>query len=261
MNRTLLLGVAAVLAAAPACAASPFDGTWTVDLKTMKLPAKPRSYLLKSGTYTCSTCTPPITVAADGAFHKTAENPYFDEVSVTVVDPKTVKQVQRKGGKVIGETSIAVAPDNKTAVYTFSDASGSGTPVTGKGLFERVAAAPAGAHAISGSWKSSTSSEVSNNGLALTFKLENNRLSMTSPTGSSYVAPLDGSEALVMGDPGWTTVSVKQTGPQTLVETDYRDHKPIAVLTMTVSPDGKAMSVLTQDKLRDTTSSYTANKQ
>jgi hypothetical protein len=102
---------------------------------------------------------------------------------------------------------------------------------------------------------------VSENGLMVTYKVEGDSLSMTSPTGQSYVAKLDGTEAPYKGDPGTTSVSVKSMGKNTIEETDKRDGKVISVAHMTIAADGKTMTVKVEDKLHGTSSQFTASKQ
>jgi hypothetical protein len=48
-------------------AASPFDGTWKVDLNSAQFPEKPQIVVLQNGTFQCSTCDPKINVKADGS--------------------------------------------------------------------------------------------------------------------------------------------------------------------------------------------------
>jgi len=86
-------------------------------------------------------------------------------------------------------------------------------------------------------------------------------LSMSNPTGQSYTAKLDGTEAPYKGDPGTTSVSVKKVNKNTLEETDKRDGKVIAVARITVSADGKSLAVAVEDKLHGTSSHFTATKQ
>jgi hypothetical protein len=86
-------------------------------------------------------------------------------------------------------------------------------------------------------------------------------LTMTTPTGQSYTAKLDGTEARYKGDPGTTSVSVKRTGKDSFEETDIRDGKVISVAQNTVSPDGKTMTVAVTDTLHGTTSKFEAKKQ
>jgi len=95
----------------------------------------------------------------------------------------------------------------------------------------------------------------------VTFKVEGDSLSMTNPTGQSYVAKLDGTDAPYKGDPGITSVSVKSRGENTIEETDKRDGKVINIARMTVGSDGKTMTLKVEDKLRGSNSQFTATKQ
>jgi hypothetical protein len=102
---------------------------------------------------------------------------------------------------------------------------------------------------------------VSDNGLLVTFKVEGDTLTMTTPTGQSYTAKLDGTEVPYKGDPGTTSVSVKRAGKDSFEETDKRDGKVISVTRNTVSTDGKTMTVAVTDTLHGTTSQFEAKKQ
>jgi hypothetical protein len=102
---------------------------------------------------------------------------------------------------------------------------------------------------------------LSNNGLTLTFKVEGDSLSMSNPTGQSYSAKLDGTEAPYKGDPGVNRVSVKGLGENTIEETDKLDRKIISVSRMTVSADGKTMTTVFENKLTGATSTFVAEKQ
>lgn len=244
-----------------AAAGDAIDGTWKADLASVQIDEKPSIYLLRDGTYACETCVPPLTVQADGAFHPVADRPYYDSMSVEVVDDRTVKTVRRKGERIVGESTVTVAPDGNTAAFTFSNSPTPGTPpVTGSGTDTRVGPAPAGAHAISGSWKTAKYDTVSDEGLTVTFDLEGDTLSMTAPTGESYAATIDGGEVPVNGDEGGTVVSVRRLGANQFEETFMRDGKPVSVTTMTVNGDG-TMSSVSENKLQDSKMTYTSRKQ
>jgi len=147
-------------------------------------------------------------------------------------------------------------------MFEFTDSSATNAdPVTGKGEETRVAKGPAGSHAISGSWRVTKIDSVSDNGLSFTYKVEGDSLTMTTPTGQSYTAKLDGTEAPYKGDPGTSSVSVKRLDKNTIEETDKRDGKVIAVARITVSADGKSMTVAVDDKLHGTSSQFVAVKQ
>ena len=84
---------------------------------------------------------------------------------------------------------------------------------------------------------------------------------MTNPTGQSYTAKLDGTDAPMKGDPGVSSVSVKMIGKNTLEETDKRDGNVIGVFKVTVAADGKSAKASYDDELQKRTTDYTATKQ
>jgi len=260
MKKLCLLGLLAMCL--PAMAQSAFNGTWKGDISSYQAPTKPDEYLLKDGMYHCKTCAPPYDIKADGTDQAVKGHPYMDTVAIKVVDDRTIEETDKKGGKIVTTSKTVVSPDGKMTSWEFSDSSASsGAPVTGKGQSTRVGAQPPGSHAISGSWHTAKMEDFSDNGLLVTYKVEGDSLSMSTPTGQSYMAKLDGTEAPYKGDPGTTSVSVKSMGKNTIEETDKRDGKVIGVAKMTVSPDGKTLSVDYTDKLHGTSSKWKATKQ
>lgn len=232
---------AALLLAAAAPAPSPFDGTWKTDMSSIKFPTRPRVMLVKDGVFTCSSCVPAYSLKADGAFHPVAGHPENDEMSVKVMDARTVEEVDRKGGRTVGTAKIVLASDGRTATVRWTDTTNPGAPkASGESVNTRVAPAPAGAHPLSGGWLA-VKAQGSDTAITQTIKLEGDRLTMTTPTGQSYVARIDGPAAPFKGDPTVTTVSVKRTGPLELVETDFYDGKPISEMRMTAAPDGRSI--------------------
>jgi hypothetical protein len=251
-----------VLTPGLAMAQSAFDGTWKVDLKTAQFPTKPDVYLLQDGMYHCKTCVPAIAIKADGQDQKVTGHPYYDMASIKVIDGRTIEEIDKKNGKVVATSKTWVSADGNTLMFEFTDSSATNAdPVTGKGEETRVDKGPAGSHAISGSWRTSKMDTISDNGLTFTYKVAGDSLTMTNLTGQSYTAKLDGTEAPYKGDPGTTSVSVKKTGMNAMEETDKRDGKVISVARMTVSADGKAMTIAVDDKLHGTTMQFTAQKQ
>lgn len=254
-----LLGAA--LIPAPVLADSPFDGTWKADVSTANMPKKPDQYELKDGMYTCKTCAPAYTIKADGTDQAVSGHPYFNTEAAKVVDDHTVQFTDKKDGKTVTTTTVTVAADGKTATFEFTDSSNSnGAPVTGKGTQTKVADAPTGSHAISGSWITTSFASLSDNGVTVTYKTDGDMLTMTSPTGQSYTAKMDGTEAPYKGDPGITTVSVKKTGDRSFVETDKRNGKVTGIYRMTIDKSGTSAMASFRDMLRDTTTSWTAKK-
>jgi len=263
MNKRMMFGLLlAILVCAPVMAQSAFDGTWKFNLNDAQFPKKPDVFLLKDGVYQCTTCVPPIHVKADGQDQPVKGHPYYDTVSVKVMDDRSIEEVDKKNGKTVATSKTVVSADGKTANFEFTDSSNTnGDPVSGKGTATQVAKGPSGSHAVSGSWVTSKMDTLSDNGLLVTFKVEGDSLTMNSPTGQSYVAKLDGTDSPYKGDPGITSVSVKKIGKDAIEETDKRDGKPITVSRMTVGTDGKTLTAKVEDKLRGTNSQFTATKQ
>ena len=263
MSKQTLLGIFAMVFCAPAALGqSNFNGTWKVDLNSAKLPTKPDVYLLQNGTYECKTCIPPITAKADGQDHKVTGHPYYDSVSIKVIDNNTIEETDKRNGKTVAVGKTTVSADGKSLHFEFTDSSDTNAaPVTGKGTAERVAAGPAGSHAVSGSWRTTKLENLSDNALMITLNVSGDSLTMTIPTGQSYTAKLDGTEAPYKGDPGVTSVSVKSIDKNTIEETDKREGKAITVLRMALTADGKTMNFSAHDLRRDTTTTAIATKQ
>jgi hypothetical protein len=245
-------------ASATEAGADPINGTWKTELASIKIDTKPDELLLKGGQFTCPTCTPAIAVAADGAFHP-VDRPYADHMSVKVDDDHNVTRTNQKGGKTTYVQKFSVSPDGNTLTVNFSDTSGT-KPVTGTYTETRAGPAPAGAHAISGSWKPNAPTNVSDEGLTVTISADNDMLHLSTPSGQSYDAKLDGTETPIKGDIGGTTASVKKLGPGSYEETDKRGGKVTDIITMTVGADGK-LTTKDENKLNGSTSTSVATKQ
>jgi hypothetical protein len=260
-----LLGIgllASLLLPGLATAQSAFDGTWKIDVNKVDFPKKPDVYLLQSGMYECKTCVPPVNVKADGQDHAVTGHPYYDAVAIKVISDHEIEETDKKNGKTVATSTTTVSADGNTMTFEFSDSSNTNAaPVTGKGEATRVTKGPAGADAISGSWRTTKVETISDNAITSTYKVSGDELTMTTPTGQSYTAKLDGTEAPYKGDPGTTSVSVKQMGKNTIEETDKRDGKVISVARITVAADGKSMTIAWTDKLHGTTGQFVAEKE
>jgi hypothetical protein len=213
--------------------------------------------------YTCKTCVPPYTIKADGTDQSVTGHPYFDSVAIKVVNDNAIEETDKKNGKVVATSTSTVSSDGNTLMFTFNDSSNTngGPPVTGKGEATRVAKGPAGSNAISGSWRTTKIEGLSDNATVWTYKVSGDELTMSSPTGQSYTAKLNGTDAPMKGDPGVTSVSVKMIGKDTLEETDKRDGKVIGVFKVTVASDGKTAKASFEDKLQNRTTNFDAMKQ
>ena len=256
-------GNAAAEAGATAAAAASLDalsGTWKADLASLKFEGKPDEYLLKDGSYTCATCIPPLTVAADGAAHAVADRPYYDSISVRAVDDKTVEFKRMKGGKEVSSSAQSVSSDGKVLTTRFKDMTTPGQTIEGTATAQRVGAAPAGAHAISGQWKEDKIADYSEEALNLSFQVAGDIVTMNSQ-GQSYTAVLGGPAVAVQGDTGGTMVKVAREGASALRETTVRDGKEIGYSIITPSADGKSISFVYTDNRNGAKTSWTGTKQ
>jgi hypothetical protein len=255
--------LAALLTPVLAPAQSAFDGTWKIDMNKVDFPKKPDAFLLQNGMYSCKTCTPPYEIKADGTDQSVTGHPYYDTVAIKVINDHEIEETDKKDGKVVSTSTSTVSSDDKTLMFTFSDQSNTnnGPPVTGKGEATREAKGPAGSNAISGSWRTTKIESLSDNATVWTYKISGDEITMTNPTGQSYTAKLDGTDAPMKGDPGITSVSVKMMGKDTLEETDKREGKVIGVFKITVASDGKTAKASYDDKLQNRTTKLEATKQ
>ena len=253
------LAIAAAFSAATGWAQSSFNGTWHTDLAKSKLSPKPNVFYLSQGWFHCVSCNPTYDVKADGTDQAVTGQSY-DTVSVSVVDDKTISVTAKKAGKVTFEQTRSVSGDGKTlTVKTTSHPMNSDQSITGGITAKLSGVAPAGVHATSGAWVIEKA-QSSDNGLDTTFKVSGDEISMTDPTGSSYTAKLDGTDAPYKGSYSTDTVSVKKIDAHTIEETDKRGGQVIEVDRMTVAPNGKTMTVVANNKVTDRTSTYIATK-
>jgi len=246
-------------AAVPASsAAATIDGTWKADIDSVQFDQKPDEYLLQAGQYSCKSCVPSYTVAADGAFHPVSL-PYADSIAVKVVDDHNIIRTAKKGGRQVGESKLTVSADGNTLNGSFTDTS---TSTTGKGGFveTRVGAPPAGAHPVSGQWKPTKLQDFNAEALTFTFKMEDDTLHMTSGTGQSYDAKFGGPDVPIKGDIAGTTASVKKTGDNSFQEIDKRGGKVVGVFDFSVGADGKGHGSF-ENKEDGSKITYTATKQ
>lgn len=266
MRNLLLVGLLGVLLMPVlAMAQSEFNGTWKIDLSKSDMRTKPDVFLLRNGIYQCKSCVPIINIKADGQDQSVTGNPYYDAISIKVVDDRTIEESQKKNGKVVATSKTTVSPDGSAATFESTDNSrANADPVIGKGSMVRVSKGkrPAGAHAISGSWQVSKMESLSDNALTFTLTVEGDTLNMTNPTGQSYAAKLDGTDAPYKGDPGISSVSVKRLSDRTLEETDKRDGKPICVRRMMIDPaNPKTVTTIVTDNLTGSSKLLVAIKQ
>lgn len=263
MPRLLIVVALVVLtAAAPALAASPFDGTWKSDIKSATYTAKPYELRLAGGIYHCGQCIPAFDIKADGNFHPVRGHAYFDEAAVKVIDDHRIEQTDRKAGKVTSISKMTVSPDGKSLSYDFTDlTSANGKPVTASVRDTRVSKGPAGSHAVSGTWRNNPADTMSADALTFTIRLDGNKFHFAGATGESYDAVIGGPAVPIKGDIGKTMVAVTRPSPNTIVATQAHDSKPFGVWTIVAAADGRSLDASYVDKRDGSVLKYRALKQ
>ncbi|MGD1098500.1 MAG: hypothetical protein ABSB35_41785 [Bryobacteraceae bacterium] len=247
-------------APASSLAQSPFNGTWRINMDQTKMSPKPVVFSVNHGMYDCFHCNPQIHVRADGQ-DQSVNGQSFDTISVREVDPRSIVSTTKKSGKTMTERAYTVSDDGNTlTVKIMSHQENGGQPVSEEVTLTRVGKAPAGANGTSGSWRINKV-KGSENDLITTYKTSGDELSMSAPTGQSYTAKLDGEDHLVKGEYGYNSVSLRLVNDRRIEETHKLDGKVVEVVKMTVSPDGKRMTIVVSGKLTSGMSTFVAEKQ
>ena len=101
----------------------------------------------------------------------------------------------------------------------------------------------------------------SRNGSIIRYKCTADGFSAETPLGEKFDAKFDGKFYRVEDDPGHTFVSLKLIDANTVEQTGKRDGKIISVMRLTVSPDGKSIHGVRENKEDNTTGAFEMHKQ
>lgn len=257
-----LLGLVLILAPMLAVAQGAASGTWRIDADTAKMDSKPQVFEVKDGWFKCSTCDPKISVKADGTEQAISGDPYVDTEKVTVRDNNTVDQVGTRNGKLVFRATFTVSPDGQTLTEKFEGhPAGSDQMVTGATVYSRVGEPTPNANAMSGQWRTARFEGISENALTFTYTPTADGMSYQAKTGENYSAKFDGNDYPYHGDPGTTAVVLKKINEREFEETYKRNGEVTGSARMTLSPDGKSMTIVAHDLRRGTTDTFTATRE
>jgi hypothetical protein len=115
--------------------------------------------------------------------------------------------------------------------------------VTSKAQMKRVGSHKPGTHDVSGSWLLDKWLELSENAKEVTFEETQDGLNAKDQTGFSYSAKFDGKDYPVQGTPELDTVVLKRINDSTVEEILKYKGKVKNTSQMTVSADGKMMTI------------------
>ena len=171
--RTLgVLTLTGLMTLSPLCVAqSAFNGTWRPDPQVFSPTRTPDVVDLANGMYECQSCTPPYKINADGQDQAISGNPYYDTLSLTIVDDRTVTKIAKKGGKVVIDARLAVSTDGKTKTEVQTIYDMAPRPIEMTTRSSRVSPGPPGSHSLSGAWRM-TDGDVSNHAEDTIFKVD-----------------------------------------------------------------------------------------
>jgi len=242
-------------------AQSPFDGTWKTDMAQSKLSQKPYVFSVNNGMYDCESCAPKINVKADGQDQPVSGQTY-DTIAVQGTDANTLQVTGKKAGKTEFEQTRAASQDGKTLTVTSTNYPADGSQsFKAESKWTRVSKGPSGSNATSGSWRIHNVNEDAA-GLTSTWKRGGDgMMSMSTATGTGWEAKLDGKEYPVKGTYANETVSLKPLGDRSIEATYKRDGKLYSVETITVSPAGKEMTSVIDNKQTGRISTFVDERQ
>ncbi|MFM5917508.1 MAG: hypothetical protein ACKOOL_08250 [Novosphingobium sp.] len=257
----LLLAACSQNASAPGAGAAAMDGTYKIDVASAKLSTKPDTFTIKDGEYDCSSCTPPFKIAADGKPHDVAGRDYWDSASVKVVDAKTIEFTRYRKGVSVGSATVTVSDDGQMLTWTsHSSDNAEGKAVTNTSKSKRTAPAPAGAHAVSGSWVGvNDGAQIADESTKATIKFDGKTVSMKLPTGEGYEAKIGGPQVPFTGDKAGATMAVTAEGTG-FKEIDYVGGKPVMEFIYT-PVDATSATLKVHNVKADTTDEYSMKKQ
>jgi hypothetical protein len=168
--------------------------------------------------------------------------------SVRIAGPRTI--VTRIEGPTLSRvTTMTVAPDGQTATYSADDKRpGVKGPLHTIYIARRTAPAPAGAHAVSGTWKGIRYVAVPEQARTIILRVEGDRFVYRHALGYSFTARFGGGFVPVRG-PYKTPVfaAVRRRDSPTIEETRKSEGRIVTVRTYTLSPDGRELAMATTD--------------
>lgn len=248
-----------LLIPAIAIASSPFDGTWKTRVESIQVSGKPDVFEISNGMYDCKSCVPPYKIKADGTDQPVPEHAYLDHEAVKILSPSSIEFTDKLAGKVTSTLTVTVSPDGSKHTGTFTNYVGE-KPISGEYTEKRVGPGAAGAHAISGSWRQDSFSDMSAAATTITLQSTPNGLKIIW-NGQTTDAKFDGKEYPAVGDPGKTMVTLKKISDTQIEETDRRMSKIFDVIVWTVAADGKTINVVDTDPAHETKTTYIVDKQ
>jgi hypothetical protein len=194
----------------------------------------------KRGSYEKNTCTPPYKIKADGYDQPVVGNPYYDTMSITIINDRTITKIGKNHGKTAVKATVVVSADGSSETETQTIFDMGPRPMEFTSKSSRVSVGGPGTNALSGEWRL-VETDLTNRDEDTTYKISGDTLTMSDRMGRSFIARLNGSDAPYKGDPQYASVSVKTIYSRTMEESDKKGGKVVQINRWSVSPDGQTI--------------------
>ncbi|HTY64196.1 MAG TPA: hypothetical protein VMG30_18240 [Acidobacteriota bacterium] len=234
-----------------ACAQSAFDGTWRFEFPR----PKPHRVLLRGDILRIPDLK--INVKADGTDQPAQGLQSYDTIAAKVVDDKTVQMTYKKNGKIVASQKDTVSADGKMLTREITYPDPGNQPDTPKFTFIRAAAGASGSHAISGTWIQQIPTTYT-----IRYKGSPEGLTMLTPTGEpASDAKFDGKDYPVKSGMAGRTISLTRVNDTSIDQTTKINGRIVQVDHLTVSADGKTLTIRSEVKETGGTFTQTGTRQ
>ena len=245
MNGKLVLGAALVAACVPVCHAAdnPWNGTWKLNEAKSKMTGGTDTISKDaSGKFTVASSGLTFSFGCDGAQYPL---PGGRMLACTKTSDMALHLVITAGSDELAQMDRTLSDGGKTMTVVETGKAQDGTPFHDTVTYTKISAGSG--DAWTGTWQN-TKMEVTTHGVAV-VEAKADSITFTYPmTKSTLTAKLDGTPAAEQGphpEEG-LLVSLTADGPLTIREVDTYSGTAVEHDVMSVTPDGKTMTVEVQ---------------
>jgi hypothetical protein len=239
-----------------------FAGTWVIQPELTTFELRSTALSLEQGVFHRTDCRGgPIEVPADGADHSLKKKrPFFDAVSVRVLDQRHVEIVEKRQGTPVWKGDYLVSRDLRTLTLEFEDHRGT-LPVTGTLEYSREGQPGPGGPPLSGTWRPTRLVKLSPSGRSITFDQLDSRFVFAAGDGRSAAGKVDAQDYPLRGYLPGATMSVNRLSPDTVQINRKQDGELVEMSRLILAADGERMDVRQIDWLCQSEMRLTLNKQ
>ena len=233
----------ALLVASGEASSSAFTGTWLIDIPSSMTDAEPERYSVKQGMFKRGGSKGGVIVRADGRYHKIPSDGYVDEVAISSLDRRSVREFDRLDGKLVYTVSYLVSPGGNSMVEKVTDyTKPDHRPVRTTITHHRVGPLRRSRALLTGQWRVEGLSTTKSH-LTEVLRLEGNHFISADPAGVGYDAIIGGVPVPISGDAADARAAVRMPNDRTVIVQMSRSGKPTVKITMTMQRGGSSIRV------------------